>query len=121
MSTRRLYALGRLKAGERNKTEARYEQDLELRKRAGEILWYGFEVMTFKLADGCRLTPDFMVLTAAFELEAHDCKGSRAVFSEDARVKMKVAAEHFPVRFIAVYPRKVKDGGGWDIEDFSRA
>ena len=36
------YALGRLKAGAMNKTEAGYGQHLELLKRCGEVLWYRF-------------------------------------------------------------------------------
>ena len=55
-----LFARGRLKKGERNKTEARYEQLLETRKRAGEIIGYWFEGVTFRLADNTRYTPDFI-------------------------------------------------------------
>jgi len=34
-----MQALGRLKTGEMNKSEANYAKHLELRKQAGEILW----------------------------------------------------------------------------------
>ncbi|VDA62662.1 hypothetical protein BANRA_01286 [Klebsiella pneumoniae] len=36
-----LQALGRLKTGQMNKTETAYAQELELRKRYGEIAWSG--------------------------------------------------------------------------------
>lgn len=117
---KRLFALGRLKAGQLNKTEQAYQAELEARKASGSVLWYSFEAMTFKLADATRYTPDFIVLTSDHQLEAHEVKGSRAIFRDDARVKIKVAAELFPVRFLAVYPKPKKAGGGWDEEDFSR-
>jgi len=110
----RLQALGRMKKGKRNKTEERYEQHLELQKRAGEILWYKFEAVKFRVGDKCFWSPDFMVMTATGLLECHDVKGSRDVFEDDARVKMKAVAEMFPLRVIAVYP----SGSGWDIEEF---
>ena len=36
--------------------EAAYAQELEARKNAQELLWYAFEGVTLKLADGCRYT-----------------------------------------------------------------
>jgi hypothetical protein len=112
---KRLHALGRLKQGQRNKTEEKYEQHLELMKRAGEILWYKFEGIKIRLADKCFLTPDFAVMTKDGIMELHDTKGSKAIFSDDARVKMKMAAEMYPFRVYAVYPVK---GGLWDYEQF---
>jgi hypothetical protein len=114
----KLFALGRMKSGERNKTEAAYEAHLEQQKRDGEILWYAFEGMTFKLAKDTRYTPDFIVMKANGELECREIKGSRAIFQCDAKAKIKVAAELFPIRFIAVFPIPKKDGGGWDIQEF---
>jgi len=61
---KRVYALGRLKAGVMNKTEQAYSLHLEAMKQGGEILWWKFEGMTFKLADKTRYTPDFCVLCA---------------------------------------------------------
>lgn len=111
-----LRALGRLKTGERNKTEAAYEQHLEAQRRAGEVLWYRFEGIKLRLADNTFLTPDFAVMRADGQMELHDVKGARAVFQDDAKVKMKVAADSYPFVFRVAFPRKVKDGGGWDIE-----
>jgi hypothetical protein len=113
---KRFLALGRLKSGERNKTEAAYELELERQKRAGEILWYQFEGITFKLAPDTRYTPDFVVLNANQELE---CREVKSIWRDDAKIKIKVASELFPMRFVAVYAKPKKEGGGWRIEDFS--
>lgn len=110
-----MYALGRLKAGQMNKTEAAYAQHLELLKQAGEIIWYKFEGMKFKLANNTFYTPDFTVQRANLVLEAHEVKG---FWQDDARVKIKVAASEFPVKFIAVKAKTKKEGGGWQVEEF---
>ncbi len=90
-----------------NKTEMRYQQHLELQKRAGAVIWYKFEGVTLKLADDCRLTLDFAVLTAGGILELHDVKASwnrrTAHVEDDALAKMKVAAETFPFVIKVVY------------------
>ncbi len=113
-----LFALGRLKSGERNKTEAAYELYLESQKQAGEILWYAFEGMTFKLAKDTRYTPDFVVMLKNGELECREVKGAKAIFQCDAKAKIKIASEMFPIRFIAVFPIPKKLGGGWEIQEF---
>lgn len=106
-----MLALGRLKTGEMNKTEERYSAHLEARRIAGEILWYCFEAVKLRLADNTFYSPDFAVMAADGVLEMHECKG---FWTDDARVKIKVAADRFPFRFIAM--RKVK--AGWEREDF---
>lgn len=117
-SKRGLFAKGRLKQGERNKTEAAYELVLKARMQAGEIVWYSFEGMKFRLADNTFYTPDFAVMLADGTLEIHEVKGAMAVFQDDAKVKIKVAAELYPMRFIAVFPKAKKDGGGWEIVEY---
>lgn len=109
------FALGRLKAGAMNKTEAAYGQHLELLKRAGEVLWYRFEGLKLRLADNTFYTPDYAVMAANGQLECHEVKG---FWQDDARVKIKVAAEQYPLRFIAVKAKPKKDGGGWEQEAF---
>jgi hypothetical protein len=113
--SRGMRALGRLKTGERNKTEAAYERTLEARRVDGLVLWYRFEGLKLRLADNTFYTPDFAVMTADGQIECHEVKGH---WQEDARVKIKVAADMYPFRFIAVRPRAKKDGGGWAIEEF---
>lgn len=114
---RRMQALGRLKAGEQNKTERAYAQHLDQQKLAGLIQWYRFEPMKLKLAEKTTLTVDFAVLRADGVLELHDVKGSWAIYTEDARVKMKVAAEAFPFVFKVVVPRSSRHGGGWEMRE----
>ena len=57
------YALGRLPRGTMNKTEAAYADHLELQRHAGEVLWFKFEPLKFRLADATFYQPDFMLLT----------------------------------------------------------
>ena len=112
---RSIQALGRLKVGAMNKTEAAYAADLERRKHAGEVAWYKFEGVKLRLADNTFYSPDFFVLLADGQLEAHEVKG---FWLDDARAKIKIAADMYPMRFIAVKVKTKKDGGGWAIEEF---
>lgn len=110
----KLQALGRLKAGEMNKTEERYDQHLKSLLLSGSILWYCFEGIKLRLADHTFLTIDFAVMRADGVLELRDVKGAKAIVSDDARVKMKVAAEAFPFVIKFVYPIPKEQGGGWE-------
>jgi hypothetical protein len=100
-------------AGEMNNTERAYSQVLALRQAAGEILWFGFEKVKLRLAKATYLTVDFFVLVPG-GIECHEVKGrtsgDKFWAEEDARIKLKVAAELFPFRFVVVWPKK---GGGW--------
>ena len=98
-----------------NTLETQHAGTLELRKRAGEILDYWFEALTFKLADDCRYTPDFLVMLPDGELEVHEVKGH---FEDDAKVKLRVAADKFPFRFLAFRKLPKKEGGGWQEIEF---
>lgn len=83
------------KSGEMNKLEAAYAARLE----------------SLKLADNTFYAPDFMVLRPDGEFEMHEVKG---FWEDDARVKIKVAAELYPFKFIAAR----KEKGAWVFEDF---
>lgn len=110
-----LYAKGRLKTGEMNRTEAAYRDHLEAEKRAGRILEFWFEHIKLKIAgNACGYTPDFMVMRADGVIELHEVKGSLRIFQEDAKVKAKVCADMYPFPVKVVWPRKKKDGGGWE-------
>lgn len=111
----RMRALGRLKAGAMNKTEEAYAAYLDRLRSAGDVLWFRFEGLKFRLADNTFYTPDFAVMRADGQLEAHEVKG---FWTDDARVKIKVAAEQYPLTFLAVKAKAKKDGGGWAIETF---
>lgn len=110
-----LFALGRLKTGQMNKSEEAYSKTLEDRKHSGEVSWFKFEGVKFRLADNTFYTPDFLVMTANGELEAHEVKG---FWQDDARAKIKIAADLYPLRFVAIKAKSKKDGGGWAIEEF---
>lgn len=102
--------------GTMNKLEADYAAYLAFGKVSGEIRSYAFEAVKLRLAKLTFYTPDFLVITANGEVEFHEAKG---FWEDDARVKIKVAAEMYPFfRFIAVTKRAQKHGGGWEIEEF---
>ena len=108
-------ALGRLKVGAMNKTEAAYERDLRDAMSLGDILWYRFEGLKLRLADNTFYTPDFAVMAADGVIECHEVKG---FWRDDARAKIKIAADQYPFRFKAVQAEAKKRGGGWKVETF---
>ena len=110
------YALGRRKLpGQQNKTEQAYALELTSLKHAGDVLWFKFEGVKLRLADNTFYSPDFAVMLASGQMEMHEVKG---FWQDDARVKIKVAADLYPFRFIAVQPLPKKSGGGWKTEEF---
>jgi hypothetical protein len=112
---RGLQALGRLKTGAMNKTEQAYAATLEQRRHAGEVAWFKFEGIKLRLADNTFYSPDFAVMLADGQLEMHEVKG---YWLDDARAKIKIAADLYPMRFVAIQAKPKKDGGGWTIEEF---
>lgn len=109
-----LQALGRLRTGQMNKTEAAYAAHLD-RRIGSEIAWYKFEGLKFRLADNTFYTPDFAVMLMDGQLQAHEVKG---FWTDDARVKIKIAADMYPIQFMAFKPKAKKDGSGWAKEEF---
>ena len=109
------FALGRLKAGAMNKTEAAYAGHLELLRHAGQVQWFKFEGLKLRLADNTFYTPDFAVMSADGVMEMHEVKG---FWQDDARAKIKIAADLYPFRFIAIKALPKKAGGGWGVESF---
>lgn len=116
-SKAKLHALGRKKKGEMNATEAKFANYLRGLEIAGEILWWRHEGIKLQLADNTTLNVDFNVMYADGLLVMIDVKGAKAIIEEDAKVKMKVAAEQFPFVFRYAFPRQKKDGGGWIFEE----
>lgn len=115
----RLYAKGRMKSGQMNRTEKTYAAFLEGEKHAGRVSGYWFEALKLKIAEGaCFYTPDFLVLRPDGALELHEVKGSPRIFADDAKVKVKACATQYPFKTIVVYPRAKKNGGGWDFQEF---
>ena len=110
-----MYALGRLKSGQLNKTEELYRQHLAAQQYAGRVKWFRFEGLKLRLADKTFYTPDFAVMNETGVMEMHEVKG---FWQDDARAKIKIAADQYPFRFLAVKAKAKKDGGGWSYEVF---
>ncbi len=106
------FARGVLKPRKMNKTEAAYGRHLEALKLAGDVHWFGFEVLKLRLADDTQYITDWAVLSRDWVMEIHEVKG---FWRDDARVKIKVAAAQFPFRFFGI----TKDKTGWVREEFS--
>ena len=113
--SKRVLALGHLRPLERNKTEAEYERYLELQKRSGGILAYSFGMMNLRLADNTFYKVDFTVVAKDGVLEIHEVKG---FWTDDALVKIKVAASLHPFRFCSIKKIPRRRGGGWERRDF---
>ena len=96
-----------------NGLETRYVHEyLEPQRLTGHIEAWKYEAITLKLADDCRYTPDFSFWAHDGVLEFHETKGH---WREDARIKIKMAAELFPrCRFVAC--QRIK--GQWVRECF---
>lgn len=112
---KKVLALGRLKTGQMNGTEAAYAATLEGEKQRGAILWYRFEGIKLRLADNTFYTPDFAVMDKDGVMECHEVKGH---WMDDARAKIKIAADMYPFRFYAIKKKAKKHGGGWAVEAF---
>lgn len=106
----------RHRPGIMNNTEKLYADTiLAIEKLSGEIVEWWHEQFTFKLADDLRYTPDFVVQYPDGLLEVREIKG---FMREDAHIKLKIAAQIFPFRFIAISKINKRDGGGWKIVEF---
>jgi hypothetical protein len=96
-----------------NKLETRYERDVLVPlKASGEIADFKFEAVKLRLATGAWFTADFTIWTKGGAVQLHEVKGH---WREAARVRIKVAAELYPLfSFYAV--RYVE--GVWQTESF---
>ena len=108
--------LGPRKVG-MNQLEKAYADLLEEKKRDGEILSWRYEAVRLKLANLTYYTPDFLVIDQEGNVEFHEVKG---FWMDDARVKIKVAAEQYPeFYFLAVQREGTKKAGyTWRQEEF---
>jgi hypothetical protein len=74
-----------------NKTETEYQRR-HLQGRDAR-----FEALTFRMANGHRYTPDWVVFTATGKIECHEVKGGYALGSEQrARLAFDQARVEFP-------------------------
>jgi hypothetical protein len=103
-----------------NKTEERFEREVLMPLvKDGTIIWHGFEAMSFKWAKDARYTPDFMVQYDDGRLVAFEVKGAKKdgspLIEEAALVRIKTAAQMFPVEFRMQWQVK---GQGWQERSF---
>jgi len=102
------FAKGRKRDQGMNKLEAAFSEELDLQVQLGALLWRStHEPMKLRLADKTFYTPDFLALDNGYALIVYDVKGG--LFPEHNRVKMKVVAELYPLRFVIVRRPRVED------------
>jgi hypothetical protein len=110
------YGRIRPRAGVMNRNEQNYARHLELLKHEKKILWYSFEGIKLRLADKTFFTVDFFCLNADGQLVAKEVKGRSGKSYwclDDAKAKVKLAAEIFPFQFSIVW----NDKGLWKEEE----
>ena len=106
-----------------NLTEQRLEQHLANQKLAGEILWYKMHGFGIRLADNTFFYPDAMVMEKDRSISIYDAKGQnrktgKGLWKDDAKVKIKIAAELYPIfRWRGISHSKKN---GWVVEEYSR-
>jgi hypothetical protein len=114
---------------DRFKTELErdYAAHLELQRLAGELVWFDYEPMGFRLADRCFYYPDFAVLRPSGELQFHETKGpgthdgarERPIPGrEKGFIKWRAAAERFPMFRWFLVSRG--PGGCWNIREYGK-
>lgn len=96
--------------GVMNKAEEEFYNILVMRQKAGEVIHFGFETVKLKLAPKTFLTLDFFVQYVSGEMGFEEVKGGH--WEDDARVKIKVAAQLYPMFHFSVYRKKPKREGG---------
>lgn len=97
-----------------NNLERQFQEWLDEQIHIGNLAWRSrHDGITLKLAKATRYTPDFVAITKAGEVVVYECKG---FWRDDARVKIKVAADQYPFRFVAVQLVKRQ----WAFEEFRK-
>ena len=94
-----------------NKLESQFSRMLDMWKAGGIVEWYAFEQIKFRLAGRTWYTPDFFVVEKT-KTVIYEVKG---FWRDDARVKIKVAAEMYP-HFTWIGCRFIR--GEWHYEYF---
>ena len=108
------FGKGRARKVGMNKTEAKYAAILRAREIAGEVAFWRYECVKFKLADKCWFGVDFFVMLVDGTIEMHEVKGG-FIHDDGGIIKLKAAAAQFPLRFIkATYKNK---NTGWIYEE----
>lgn len=95
-----------------SKLEQLYWLHLQQRLRDGEVRRVDFHAVKILLGDGAWFTPDFLVVALDGVLELHETKG---FMREAARVRLLVAAERYPFRFLLVKNKGSARSPQWEI------
>lgn len=97
-----------------NALEQRFATEyLEPLRMAGELQWWDFEPMRFRIGGSAFYRPDFVVVDGIGQVLAYETKGH---WREAARVRIRVASDLFPwIRFVAV---TLDENGAWRFEQF---
>jgi len=99
-----------------NKTETRFENDyIRDWQISGQLENYGFETITLKIANGCRYTPDWVVKFSdpTRPITFYEIKARNMIW-DDAKVKLKVAADKYPYFHFYLCAWDAKSG--WAIQ-----
>ncbi len=106
--------------GEMNATEKAYS--IELSRNPSVVRWW-FEPMSLQLShpvtgQPARYTPDFMILLSDGTTIMDDVKAKKGFDDAASGVRIKAAAELYPLWiFRRVWKRPSKSGGGWIVEE----
>lgn len=98
-----------------NKMEAEHGANLEIERQKGMVLWYMWAPLApfkLRLAKATFYTVDYIVQLADRTMCADEVKGH---WEDDARVKIKCAAEMFPWLQFRAW---TKERGMWKAEYF---
>ena len=112
MTKAKAHVVDRERAKMNDYERAYVDEVLDPLLRARRIVRWDFQPCKLRLADNSFYTPDFRVVNINHFVEFHEVKGW---WREDARLKIKYAAEAHPYVFLAIMVKKVakKRGGGW--------
>lgn len=112
--------------GVMNKTEAAFRDEFILPLVAAEVVtWWEYELCSYPLTlgkptpDGKRrihYTPDFHVLHHGY-MHIYEVKGS-GIIPEASLMRVKLLADKVPYHVFIATRRRVKAGGGWNIEEY---
>ena len=120
------YARGKRKQrGVMNSTERKFRDEVLLpRVDSGRVVMWWYEKWTWVLTEktpsgkpGIRYTPDFVCLLDSGELIVFEVKGQGNAQRQDLN-RVKVFADNYPLRVYVATLQRVKDGGGFKIEEY---
>lgn len=88
----------------------------------GKMKRWWYDAISFRLP-GLQnwYKPDFVAVMADDTFQVYDVKGSWSMHGQDRQlIKLKGAGSEFPVfRWFSAMKKRKKDGGGWEIREFT--